>query len=44
MTIKNRYSLLLISKTLDRLNGIKKFTKLDLKDIYYRIRIYKGNE
>jgi len=44
VTIKNRYPLLLISKMLDRLSHIKRFTKLDLRDIYYRIRIKEGNE
>jgi len=44
VTIKNRYPLLLISKILDRLSHIKRFTKLDLRDTYYRIRIKEGNE
>jgi len=44
VTIKNRYPLLLISKILDRLSYIKRFTKLDLRDIYYRIRIKEGDE
>ena len=39
VTIKNRHLLPLINKTLDRLNSTKIFTKLDLKDVYYRIRI-----
>jgi len=42
--IKNRYPLLLISKILDRLSYIKRFTKLDLWDTYYRIRIKEGDE
>jgi hypothetical protein len=42
--IKNRYSLLLIKKILDRFSGAAIYTKLDLKEIYYRIRIKKGNE
>ena len=41
VTIKNRHPLLLISETLDRLSDITIYTKLDLRDIYYRIRIYK---
>ena len=41
VTIKNRYPLLLISETLDRLSSITVYTKLDLRDTYYRIRIYK---
>jgi len=44
VTIKNRYPLLLISKILDRLSYTKRFTKLDLRDTYYRIRIKEGNE
>jgi hypothetical protein len=43
ITKKNRTPLLLISKILDRLSYIKYFTKIDLKDAYYRIRIYKDN-
>ena len=44
VTIKNRHLLSLISETLDRLNEVKRFTKLNLKDAYYRIRIRKGDE
>ena len=44
VTIKNRYSLPLINETLNRLNKVKRFTKLNLKDAYYRIRIRKGDE
>ena len=39
VTIKNRHPLPLIDETLDRLTGAVKFTKLDLKDAYHRIRI-----
>ncbi len=39
VTIKNRYPLPLISKTLDYLNRVKVFIKLNLKDIYYYIYI-----
>ena len=39
ITIKNRYSLPLISKILDYLNRVKVFIKLNLKDIYYYIYI-----
>ena len=42
--VKNRHPLPLISETLDRLSGAKVFTKLDLKDTYYRIRIKEGDE
>jgi len=31
-------------ETLDRLYGLKIFTKLDLKDTYYRIRIKEGDK
>jgi len=44
VTIKNRYPLPLISKILDRLSYTKRFTKLDLRDTYYRIRIKEGDE
>ena len=39
VTIKNRHPLPFIDETLDRLGGAVKFTALDLKDAYYRIRI-----
>lgn len=39
ITIKNRHPLPLIDETLDRLTGASVFTKLDLRDAYYRIRI-----
>ncbi len=39
ITIKNRYSLFLIIKTLNRLNDLKYFIKLNLKNVYHRIRI-----
>jgi hypothetical protein len=44
VTIKNRYLLPLVSKMLDRLSRAKIFTKLDLQDAYYRLRIKKGDE
>ena len=44
MIIKNRYSLSFINETLNRLNEIKLFTKLNLKDVYYRICIKKNDE
>ena len=37
ITIKNRHSLFLIIKILNRLYDVKVFTKLNLKNIYYRI-------
>ena len=44
ITVKNRCPLPLINETLDRLVGAKYFTKLDLRDAYYRIRIKSGDE
>ena len=44
ITIKNRYPLPLISEILDRLNGSTIFSKIDLKNVYYRIRIKEGDE
>ena len=44
VTVKNRHPLPLISEILDRLSGAKHFTKLDLKEAYYRIRIREGDE
>ena len=42
--VKNRHSLSLITKTLNRFNEFKRFTKLDFKNVYYRIRIKRDNE
>jgi hypothetical protein len=42
--IKNRYPLPLINETLDRFSGARFFIKLDLRDIYYYIRIRRGDE
>ena len=44
ITIKNQHSLFLITKTLNRLNDVKKFIKLNLKNVYYRIRIKYNNK
>ena len=44
ITIKNRTPLPLISETLDRLRRARRFTKLDLKDAYHRLRIREGDE
>jgi hypothetical protein len=44
ITIKNRHSLLLIKEILNRLNGAAIYTKFDLKDTYYKIRIRKEDE
>lgn len=42
--IKNRHSLSLISETLNYFNKAVRFTKLNFKNAYYRIRIRKDNE
>ena len=39
--IKNRYFLSLINEILNRLNNVKRFIKLNLKNAYYYIRIRK---
>ena len=44
LIIKNRYLLLLVSKSLDRLGRANQYTKLNLTDAYYRIRIKKRDE
>src|SRR5690606_13940130 len=44
ITLKNRYPLPLISEILDRASGAQYFSKLDIKDAYYRIRIKEGDE
>ena len=44
VTIKNRHPLPLISKTLDRLVGVKVFSKLDIRNTYHRVRIKKGDK
>jgi len=44
ITKKERYPLALIGEALDRLQGAKFFTKLDIKDAYHNIRIRKGDE
>ena len=42
--MKNRYSLSLISKILDRLQSKKRFIQLNLKNIYYRIYIKESDK
>ena len=42
--IKNCYSLSFIIETLNRLYNVKRFTKLNLKNVYHRIRIKWDNE
>jgi hypothetical protein len=42
--IKNRYSIFLINQVLNRLNDVKKFTKLNIQTTYNFIRIKKEDE
>jgi hypothetical protein len=44
VTIKNRYPIPLVGKILDRLLKAKLFTKLNLYDAYYRLRIKEGDK
>ncbi|SJL02762.1 uncharacterized protein ARMOST_06098 [Armillaria ostoyae] len=44
MTIKNRYPLPLISELIDKLQGAKYFTKLDVRWGYNNVRIKEGDE
>ena len=44
ITMKNRYPLPLINEILDRLSGAQVFTKIDVKNAYYRLRIREGDE
>ncbi|TKA33188.1 hypothetical protein B0A50_00741 [Salinomyces thailandicus] len=44
ITVKNRYPLPLISELMDRLSRASIYTKLDLRDAYYRLRIREGDE
>ena len=44
LTIKNRYLLPLIDKSLDQLCRAKRFTQLDFTSAYHRIRIKEGDE
>ena len=44
VTIKNRHFLFLIIETLNRLSEAKTFTKLNLKNVYHRIRIRRDDE
>ena len=44
VTLKNRYPIPLMSELKEHLNRAKIFTKLDLKNSYYLIRIAKGDE
>jgi hypothetical protein len=42
--VKNQYPLPLISEILDRVSSAQYFSKIDVQDAYYRIRIKEGDE
>jgi hypothetical protein len=44
LTIKNRYALFLIGEFINRLFNVAIYIKLDIRDIYYRIRIRSNDE
>ncbi len=44
ITVKNHHSLSLISETLNKLSKVKQFIKLNLKNIYHRLRIQREDE
>ena len=44
ITVKNQYLLSLITEMLNRLSNIKIFSKLNIKNIYYCIKIQKDDE
>ena len=44
VTVKNRHPLPLIMESLERLSQAKWYTKLDVREAYYRIRIAEGDE
>lgn len=44
ITFKNRYPLPLLSTAFDFLEGATIFTKLDLRNAYYLVRIWEGDE
>ena len=44
MTIKNRYPIPLTTEIIDRIKGAKRFTRLDVRDAFNRIRVAEGDE
>jgi Reverse transcriptase (RNA-dependent DNA polymerase) len=44
ITVKNRYTLSLIHEMQDRIKGSKIFTKIDIREGYYKIRMKEGEE
>jgi hypothetical protein len=44
ITIKNRYTLPLIHEMQDHIREVKYFTRLDLREAYYKVRIKEEEE
>ena len=44
ITVKNQYSLSLITEMLNRLSRVKIFNKLNIKNVYHCIRIWKSDK
>ena len=44
LTIKNRYSLFFIKKSLNRFVDVKRYTKLNFTTVYHRLKIKKNDE
>ena len=44
VTVKNRYPLPLVTEIMDRVTEANYFSKIDLKDAYYRLRVKAGDE
>jgi len=44
ITVKNNYSLFLLSETLNRFAHARHFIKIDICNFYHRIQIHKSNE
>jgi hypothetical protein len=44
ITVKNRYTLFLIGEFVDRLFGAAIYIKLNIRNIYYKIRIRFGDK
>ena len=44
ITVKNRYILFLIYKMQNRIKGFKIFTKIDIREGYYKIKIKKSEK
>jgi hypothetical protein len=44
ITVKNRYILPLIHKMQDRIRKVQIFSKFDLREAYYKIKMKKGEE